>query len=175
MGTIFTRKSFISGWVFGFLVIFFIPHEVGENKFVFEFINFMREHVPFIGGYWMRSEFPGTSVFYFSLQWIIFLPAFLDLLKNKDLGFDKNGFLGNYEKFKGGAFPKLKCLLAITFCMMVVLVSWFQPGYDFGFMPVNKSKLFLAFFGPLIGFFPIYLFLSISYCYFLFILKIYKS
>ena len=163
---IIIRPSFLIGYMMGFFLIFLVPTDFFQSKFAETIINISKEISPSINGYWNNSKFPEISVIYFAIQPIIFFPVFIDLIKNKDLNFNKLGFDGVYKKLSTERFPRITCIFAITFFLLLAFIVFFQPGYQFSLMPINESKIALAFFGPLAGFCSIYAMAAMAYSYF---------
>lgn len=175
MRLIICRPRFLVGYFFGFLCIFGLGDDFYRIQWVMHLMDLAIALIPSIAAYGVRSKFPEVSVFYFSIQWLIFLPAFYDLLKNKDLNFNKKGFSGIYEAIRHRSFPKLLCIFAILFCLTLIYIVWIQPGYQFALMPISEFRLALAVFGPLFGAFSIYILISFMWCYFIFFVKIWKN
>jgi len=175
MRVIILRPQFLIGYFFGFLCVFGLQDDFYQIHWVMDLTEFGMSLVPSIAGYGVQSKFPKVSVFYFSIQWLIFLPTFYDLLKNKDLNFNKKGFGGIYETIRRRSFPKLLCIFAILFCLALICIAWIQPGYQFALMPINEFRLALAVFGPLVGAFLIYILISFMWCYLIFFVKLWRN
>lgn len=166
---------FIMGpYVIGVLLVFLWPTNMCNDCKFFSWIRYL---VPSISGYEKHSNFSNTSLAYFSISALIYLPCFLMFLKNhwffwgSPAAFDE--FVSN---IKSQNYSLLFCIVGILFCSFLIIISLLQPGYQIKAFPINSEKWALAFFGPLFGFFSFsYIMLGLIFSYFVIILRIFKG
>lgn len=109
--------------------------------------------VPSISGYVSQSAFPSAVAAYFVLSAALFFPTFLVALLSPSFMFGSAGRTARYvERFRRW-HPVFPCLLAALISTGAVLVSWIQPGYEFGLLPIHEERWALALGGPLVGFY----------------------
>ena len=113
-------------------------------------VTYVRQYVPLVSNYAKNSAFPEVTALYFSIVVFVMTPSFLWV------SLATPGFVVNEEKFsrlqeRFGIFHSLASWimalglmpLLAYFCLVV------NPGYDFNVMPINRSRIALAAFGPL--------------------------
>lgn len=163
---IFFRIEFLVAYLVGCFCIYGLPDGFYRIDWVTDFSSFMRNAIPSIDGYWSKSNFPELSVFYLSIQPLIFLPAFVRMLRDRDICFNKGGMNEVYIFIKNKKYPSITALLGVGLFLFSAFIFYAQPGYQFGLMPVNEKRWALAIFGPIVGFFSVYLMLSLAWHYF---------
>lgn len=163
--------SFLLGYIAGFLCIYGLPEGFYGLYWVGEFTRLMRSMIPSIEGYWSKSNFPEVSAFYISIQPILFLPILLQMMINKDICFGKRGFQGVFLHIQKKRFPSAVAVIGFALFLFMAFIFYAQPGYQYGIMPVNEEKWALAIFGPVVGFFAVYLMLALAWSYVLLFVK----
>lgn len=162
---ILLTSEFLLAYVIGFFCIY-LPDGFYKNFMAEDLVIFMRSIIPSVNGYWERSRFPEVSAFYLSVQPLIFLPAFIRMIKEKDICFDNGGLDGVYLYIKKKRFPSLIAILGVVLFVLLAFVFYAQPGYQFGLMPVNEKRWALGIFGPIVGFGSVYFSLALAWHYF---------
>jgi len=113
-------------------------------------VTYVEQYVPIVSNYAKRSAFPQVTALYFSIVVLMMTPSFLwGVLATPGFVVNEDKFSRLQERF--GVFHSLiSWVIALGlmpllayFCLMV------NPGYDFNIMPINRSKIALALFGPL--------------------------
>ncbi|MEN7528332.1 hypothetical protein [Cupriavidus sp. DL-D2] len=111
-------------------------------------------NVPSISGYIENSKFPAATAAYLVLSGVLFLPYLLLGIVNPI----SVVFFGSYRSMmearnKANSRPLFVRLLAFVYCFAMIWIMWWQPGYQFGWLPINDQRWALAFGGVLLGFF----------------------
>lgn len=110
--------------------------------------EFVASFVPIVANYAHRSPFPQVTGFYFS---IVVIPMALCFF----WGQFKIPNAVNEERMKtfrarmGPLYYVFAWSVAIGMIFLAYVVLVMNPGYDFNLMPINRSRLALAVFGPL--------------------------
>jgi hypothetical protein len=105
------------------------------------------QYVPIVGRYANRSAFPEVSGLYFSVVLPIALCFFWATITNPQL-VDRDRMARNRARF-GIFYDMFAWLVAAGLVLLAYFAVAINPGYDFGIMPINRSRMALAFFGPL--------------------------
>ena len=109
--------------------------------------DFVAQYISIVANYPSRSAFPQVTGFYFSIVVPITLCFFWVTIKiprlvNEDRIKANRARLG----FLYDVFAWFVALLLIFLAYFGLAVN---PGYDFNLMPINRSRIALALFGPL--------------------------
>ncbi|OWQ45516.1 hypothetical protein CDL60_20005 [Roseateles noduli] len=116
--------------------------------------SWLARSVPSIAGYVGKSPFPSAVAAHLILSGILFLPLFVLALVKPELTYrDRSQMREAVKKFRRQR-PFLM-LLAIAVGMGGVWISWIQPGYEYGILPITAERWALALAGPLFSFFSL--------------------
>jgi len=109
---------------------------------------YIEQYVPILANYAGQSAFPQVTAAYFSIV-LAMTPAFFWVALTTP------GFLVDSEKLnrrraEWGLFYELMAWMGVP---LLLFLAYFgvaiNPGYDFNVMPINRSRIALALFGPL--------------------------
>jgi hypothetical protein len=103
--------------------------------------------VPIVGNYAGRSAFPEAAGVYFSIVILAAPCIFVGALTTPGL-FDEQAFRS--VRARRGLLYEVFALLVV---LLLLFLAYFgvaiNPGYDYNLMPINRSRIALALFGPL--------------------------
>lgn len=136
-------------------------------------VDWMMRNIPSIQAYVGKSQFPEVSKAYFTLTFFVFLPTLWLVLKDKDMVMNRKlGFEGQWIAIKKDKIPALRVIFILFFLFIILVVLFVQPGYDFGLMPLNESRIALAFLGGLTSWFSVFFMIGALKNYFHYLIKI---
>lgn len=109
---------------------------------------YIEQYVPIVANYAGQSAFPQVTAAYFLIV-LAMTPAFFWVALTTP------GFLVDSEKVnrlrnKFGVFYQVIAWIGVAFLLFLAYFGVaINPGYDFNVMPINRSRIALALFGPL--------------------------
>jgi len=147
--------AYLVAYVIPYVILFFVAIYWPERTGLFgiDFTDSKLAQVPSISAYIGKSEFPHTTAAYFVLSSVLFMPYFVLGIINPIIVFfgSINGVASHQRK----VCSKSVLFGVYVFCVCSVLVasSYVQSGYQFALMPINNSRLALAFCGFVFSFY----------------------
>lgn len=130
----------------GALIAIFAPADIlSAVPSLKAFANLVNNIFPVVGNFASRSKFPQISELYFAFM-MCFLPAWylgsLTAIRILDADHripDDQSSLSLIARL---------ALLAVMVFGAIATFCFINPGYDFNLMPINRSRIALAVFGP---------------------------
>jgi hypothetical protein len=110
--------------------------------------DLVAQFVPIVGNYARRSAFPEAAGLYFAIVVVLMAPCILMAAITTRGLFDEQA-IRSVRVRRGLLYEVPAWLMALLFLFLAYFCVAINPGYDFNLMPINRSRIALALFGPL--------------------------
>ena len=103
--------------------------------------------VPIVGNYARRSAFPEVAGVYFSI--VILMAPCIFMAAMTTRGLVNEPAIRSLRVRRGLLYEVPAWLMVLLFLFLTYFCVAINPGYDYNLMPINRSRIALALFGPL--------------------------
>jgi hypothetical protein len=109
--------------------------------------DLVAQFVPIVSNYAGRSAFPEAAGVYFSIV-ILMAPCIFVAAMTTRGWFDEPA-IRSVRARRGLLYEVPAWIMALVLVFLAYFAVVINPGYDFNLMPINRSRIALALFGPL--------------------------